>query len=163
MGIRETVTQVLSAPSQVVLQSIIGELVEEALSTHPFVSNRELDALRSEITSLRHEVQTRLADLAALEQAAAAHNLVNDEDALDAVPDLEGQLERMHDHRDALERRLERTAGALRATSSQVEALSARIGGLSARADQAMQVATTAQSTAESAADGVSALEDQSN
>lgn len=163
MGIRSTLGQILSAPTHALVESALRDLVDEVIASHDFVRRDEVVTFQSRLDGLRRELTERRSELDALRQSVEAFSLDLDDDLGDefGLPDPEQTLSRLEAGRAEMRKQLERALGALEATQSQLGGLSEQIDGLRARADQAHQVATTARATAETAADGVSALEDR--
>lgn len=72
----------------------------------------------------------------------------------------EGRVAALEEQQAKLEKKLSMAMGAVQAATAQIVALRQELEQASNLSRQAMQKATTAQSAAESAAEGISALED---
>lgn len=160
MGLRTTLSHLLSASAAPLLERAIQELVDDVLTARSLVGRSDLDALAADMKGLQRDLAQRHADLEALRQAIDAFHVELPDDLVDDTEDdLLASLDRATQDRDDLQRRIARLGGALDATADQITTLASGIDAVRARAEQAHQVATTARATAEAAADGVAELE----
>jgi chromosome segregation ATPase len=161
MGMRATANRILSAPTLAILEVAMRHLVDEALDAKAFVTRDEVRAMETGIEDLRRTLTARRADLDALRQAVEAFSLDFGEDPFEdnEEDDYEAAVLRLETSRTTLQADLDRTAGALRATSDQLSGLDASLQAMTGRIDKANIAATSARATAEAAADGISDLE----
>jgi chromosome segregation ATPase len=162
MGLRSTLTQLLSAPTALVLEAALRDLVDEILDARDFVRKSELRSVEDRIETLRRELTERRSDLDAVRQAMTAWAGDLEDDLDDAFGVDDAALERLEEGRAALQRKLDLAASTLDVARDQLDGLGTQLTELDARIGQAHQVATSARATAEAAADGVSTLEAQS-
>ncbi len=151
MGLRSTLTRLLSAPTALLLETALEDLIDEILDAEGFVRKSELVALEEQVDGLRRALAQRRSDLGAVQQALAAWN--TEAEDLDLDDDAPSAAD--------LARKLDLASGAVAATAQQLQDLRGQLGKLESRTEQAHQVATSARATAEAAADGVTGLENR--
>ncbi len=115
--------------------------------------------------ALRRRIASFFAD-AVYEQLEARLSLlvdrvVSERPSASETDDLESRLATLTDEQAKLKKKLSMAMGAIQASTTQLMALRAGVERATSVADQAMQAATTARATAESASEGLTALEGQ--
>jgi predicted nucleic acid-binding Zn-ribbon protein len=160
MGLRSTASRMFAAPTLALLEASLRDLVEEALDARAFVTEGEVRAVQTSIEALRRDLATRRAELDALRQAVDAFSLdLTDDLGLVEPDEVDASVSRLEAARDGLQRSIDRTEGALRATTKQLHELHDGLHRLGLRVDKVQQVATAARNTAEAAAEGLVELE----
>lgn len=159
MGIRSTLAAVLSTPATVVLEDAIRDWIDEAIDQRKVVGGEALAELDGRLDALRRDIGRLRGEVDGVRQALEAWSDDLDDEELPITATLIEVLEDLEGQSASLKNRLDLTRGAVTATANRldvVEDAADRIGGV---AEQAVQVATTAQATAESVADGLNELE----
>lgn len=160
MAITETLKTLLGAPVAAVLDATIRRMVDDILDRRALARAAELDAVKHQIATLATALQQRAATTDALEQAMAARGgpLLDDLDQMDPA-EMGTLLDSISAGQERQAKDVRRLEGAMQATSDRMEALQKDLTDAVAAAAKAGQLATSALSTAESAADAVTELE----
>lgn len=131
MGLRSSLTALLTAPAGRLLEGDLHERVQEILASLPIARASDVERLREEIERLRDEREAETDDrVAALEERIAS-----------------------------LEKRLNMAMGAVQAATAKIMELQQASDQAQTAASRALQRATSASAAAESATDGISTLE----
>lgn len=132
MGLRSSLTALLSNPAGRLLDGDLHDRIQDALAALPLARASDVEQLREELAELRAQRGAPEADdrVAALEERVAS-----------------------------LEKRLNMAMGAVQAATAKLMELQQASEQAQAAASRALQRATSASAAAESATDGVSALE----
>lgn len=130
MGLRSSLSALLSNPAGRLLDGDLHERIQDALAGLPLARASDLERLREEIDALREQPAPSDDRLAALEERVTS-----------------------------LEKRLSMAMGAVQAATAKLMELQQASEQAQATASRALQRATSASAAAESATDGISALE----
>jgi len=144
------------------LDNMLQQWIDTRLDNAGLVRRSELDAAVTQLNALTERLTSQRARLEGVQQAISALSEELDEELEIQLidPELEERLDQLTAGQGTLAKRVVMTQNALNLATERAGAFEMELEALKGQASQAMQVATTARSIAESAADGVSELED---
>jgi len=129
MGLRSSLTSLLSNPAGRLLEGDLHERIQEVLASLPLARTSDVERLREEIEALRR------------------------------APRADDRVSALEERVASLEKRLNMAMGAVQAATAKLVELQQTADQAQTQASQALQRATSAAAAAESAVDGISELE----
>ncbi|MFM2163190.1 MAG: hypothetical protein RLZZ383_2702 [Pseudomonadota bacterium] len=155
MSLRRRLLRWIAEPARAAFEAALNDLIDDAIEQRGLVRQGELDALADRVAALQRAAAERASEIAALQQAVQA--LDGDDDLATLLS--EGAEDEDPTWAEAPDR-LERAQRTLAAVQAQLEDAEARLAGAHNVAERAVAIAQSALTTAESATDGVNALEE---